>query len=51
MVHGYFKIGNKSCHIISGIPLFMCKIHVHGVSLPYPCRIWGVTGHMMHNTK
>ena len=38
MMHGFFKMGNVSCRIVSNTSLFMCKIHVPDMSWPYPCR-------------
>ena len=40
MKHGYFKMGNISCRIISHTSLFVCKICVHVMSLSYLSRTW-----------
>ena len=39
MMHGYFNMGNVSCHIISDTSLSMCKFHVHNASLSCPCCV------------
>ena len=36
MTHGYFKMGNVSCRIISDTLLFMCKICVPAISTACP---------------
>ena len=45
MMHGYFKMGNVSCRIVSDTTLFTCKIHVLAMSMACPCRIHIVSRH------
>ena len=45
MMHGYFKMDNVSCRIVSDTSLFMCKIRVLAVSMACPCRVHAVSGH------
>ena len=43
-MHGCFKIGNISCHIVSDTSLLMFKISVLTISMVCPCRIHAVSG-------
>ena len=44
MMHGYFKMDNVLCCIVSDTLLFMCKIRIFAMSMAYPCRVWGIIG-------
>ena len=53
-MHGYFKVGNILCCIVSNTSLFMCKIHVVVTSLAHPTHIWAsnialISGHGVQN--
>lgn len=37
MMHGYIKLGNVSCRIVSYTSLFMCKSRVTTISMACPC--------------
>ena len=45
MMHGYFKMSNVLCCIVSDSSLFICKICVHSVSIPCPYRSAAISRH------
>ena len=45
MMHGYFKMGNALCRMVSNTSLFMCKIRVLIVSMACPFYVYAVSGH------
>lgn len=45
MMHGYFKIDNVSCRIVSGTLPFVCTIYVPIVSMACSCCIHAVSRH------